>query len=52
MGYVPYLFVFLVMLNALFLGAKVYQQSNEKSATQVHAQHIEQNRSSEKKQDF
>ncbi|MFC3902945.1 hypothetical protein SAMN05421749_10427 [Acinetobacter marinus] len=48
----PYLFVFLVMLNALFLGAQVYQKSTEKSAAQVHAQHIEQNRSSEKKQDF
>ena len=37
---VPYLFVFLVMLNALFLGAQVYKQSH-KPTESMHAQNID-----------
>ena len=33
---VPYLFVFLVMINALFLGAQVYKQSH-KPTSSIHA---------------
>lgn len=37
---VPYLFVFLVMMNALFLGAQVYKQSH-KPTVSMHAQTID-----------
>ena len=37
---VPYLFVFLVMINALFLGAQVYKQSH-KPTESMHAQNID-----------
>ena len=37
---VPYLFVFLVMINALFLGAQVYKQSHKPTAS-MHAQNID-----------
>ena len=36
---VPYLFVFLVMMNVLFLGAQVYKQSHKPTAS-IHAQKI------------
>lgn len=34
---VPYLFVFLVMMNALFLGAQVYKQQSYKMTETMHA---------------
>ena len=37
---VPYLFVFLVMMNALFLGAQVYKQLSYKMTETMHAQKI------------
>ncbi|MCJ8146081.1 hypothetical protein MKI79_04005 [Acinetobacter sp. A3.8] len=36
----PYLFVFLVMINALFLGAQVYKQSHQSTAS-MHAHTID-----------
>lgn len=37
---VPYLFVFLVMINALFFGAQVYKQQSYKTTETMHAQKI------------
>ncbi len=36
----PYLFVFLVMMNALFLGVQVYKQQSYKMTANMHAQNL------------